>query len=388
MNEAPAQRGNWTDLSALFSAGVQLAEAGKLDDAIAAFEQMISADPDNLKGNYYLGTLQAMAGDVRAAIDCLEKAHAQAPRYKNTKDNLIAVYFRLAGNQTAQGDHRGALQTYRKLTPLQPDDLALRINLIDALSATGQEARLDDFAPGVTADRLGRHLLIACMPKSGSSFLKEAMCSLTGWQETPMTFGYYQNEQEIYLPDLIAAAEKDTVTQQHCRATEPNIQLLQAFGIRPVVLVRNLYDIVVSLVDFYDIGANKNTFLKDGWEHLEEKRKYDFVIDHYIPWYVSFHASWIDAAQAGRLDCLMVTYERMIADKPATLKAICEHQGIGKSLEECAAAVSKAEGDEKTTRKNKGVAGRGEAALGDRQKQRVRDLAGYFHGVDFSLVGL
>ena len=82
------------------------------------------------------------------------------------------------------------------------------------------------------------------------------------------------------------------MTQQHCRATGPNTQILQAFGIRPVVLVRRLDDIFLSLCDFYDGGAIINTFYGDVWPTLDPSAKFDQIIDNMIPWYASFYASW------------------------------------------------------------------------------------------------
>ena len=107
-----------------------------------------------------------------------------------------------------------------------------------------------------------------------------------------------------------------------------------------------------------------------------------------VPWYLSFLASWIDAAGADRLDCLLVTYEQMNADKPGTLKAICDHQGIDKSAEACAKAVGWTEGVRVRTRKNKAVAGRGEDALSAEQKARIARLAACYHDIDLSPIGL
>ena len=99
-------------------------------------------------------------------------------------------------------------------------------------------------------------------------------------------------------------------------------------------------------------------------------------------------ASWIDAAVADRLDCLLVTYEQMNADKPGTLKAICDHRGIDKSAEACAKAVGWAEGDRVSTRNNKAVAGRGGDALSAEQKARIACLAACYHDIDLSPIGL
>ena len=50
-----------------------------------------------------------------------------------------------------------------------------------------------------------------------------------------------QNEQELDLPHFIKFGNVNTVTQQHARASEANIQIMQAFGVQPTVLVRNIF---------------------------------------------------------------------------------------------------------------------------------------------------
>ena len=109
--------------------------------------------------------------------------------------------------------------------------------------------------------------------------------------------------------------------------------------IRPVVLVRRIYDIVLSISDFNDNGAITNTFYGDVWPTLDQSAKYDLIIDHVMPWYASFYASWELAARHRKLDCLFVTYEDMIADKPSAIAAIADYLGLGMNAEKCAAAV-------------------------------------------------
>jgi len=100
-----------------------------------------------------------------------------------------------------------------------------------------------------------------------------------------------------------------------------------------VVLVRRLDDIVLSLCDFYDGGAIINTFYGDVWPTLDPSVKIDQIIDHMIPWYASFYASWERAARTENLHCLFVTYEKMIADKPAAIAAIADYLHLGKTAE-------------------------------------------------------
>ncbi len=144
----------------------------------------------------------------------------------------------------------------------------------------------------------------------------------------------------------------------------------------------------MNLTNFYDNGAVINNFLGADWSELKSDAKRDYIIDHVMPWYVGFYASWRRAAAEKRLDCRFVTYEDMIADKPGTLMEIAEFLGLEKTLEDCRTAIASAEGDRATTRFNKGVAGRGADALSDQQQAHLRNLATPFGSIDFSPIGL
>ena len=126
--------------------------------------------------------------------------------------------------------------------------------------------------PGIDLSKLDsvmpmhhKHLIVACMPKSGSTFLASALTHATGYSNVVLAFGFEQNEQDLYLPALIRNSGFDTVTQQHMRATDPNLRLLAAFHMAPIVLVRNLEDITISLYDHLH-----NTAIKASMGYLNE----------------------------------------------------------------------------------------------------------------------
>jgi len=83
-----------------------------------------------------------------------------------------------------------------------------------------------------------------------------------------------------------------------------------------------------------------------------------------------------------------VTYDEMIADKPAATAAIADDLQLGKTAEECAAAAETVDGDAVKTRFNEGGAGRGGAALDDDQKDRLRKLVSIYGDVDLDRVEL
>ncbi|HVF46989.1 MAG TPA: sulfotransferase domain-containing protein [Pyrinomonadaceae bacterium] len=262
------------------------------------------------------------------------------------------------------------------------------INLANALGAGGQRAELSDFTTDITPQQLGRHIFIACVPKSASTFLKDLLVSLTGYRDAFLVYAAGQNEHEIYLPTLKEVAHLDTVTQQHCRASDANVQLMQAFGIRPIVLVRNIFDSVMSLKDFYDKGAYLNTYFRADYKSLDDGAKIDLIIDNVIPWYFQFVASWTEVEKRKSLDICWLGYEELTSDKPSSIKRVLEFYGLGASLRSVEQRIKDTESGAGKIRFNKGVAGRGKSGLSEAQKERIRRLARFYPSTDFGRIGL
>jgi hypothetical protein len=262
------------------------------------------------------------------------------------------------------------------------------VNLTNSLAAAGQRARLSDFMTEITEQLLGRHIFIACVPKSASTFLKNVLVELTGYRDLFTVYAAGQSEHEIYLPTLLASAHLDTVTQQHCRASDANVHLMQAFGIRPAILVRNIFDSVMSLLDFYNKGASFNTYFRADFQSLDENTRIDLIIDNVVPWYLQFIASWDLVEKQKRLDVLWLSYEELTADKPSTVENILGFYGLGASRRAIEHTIRGMESGRRNIRFNKGVAGRGTTGLSAEQKSRISRLAGYYPSTDFSRIGL
>ena len=262
------------------------------------------------------------------------------------------------------------------------------VNLTNSLVAAGERAKLSDFTTEISPEQLGRHIFIACVPKTASTFLKNLLESLTGYRDLFTVYAAGQTEHEIYLPTLREYAQIDTVTQQHCRASDANIHLMQAFGIRPVVLVRNIFDSVMSLLDFYNKGAFKTSYYRADWLALDEEMKIDLLIENVIPWYFQFVASWELAEKQKRLEMHWLTYEELIADKPSTVLKVLEFYGLGAARRGVEERIREIESEERKNRFNKGIAGRGQSGLNDRQKEQIRRATRYFPTTDFGRIGL
>lgn len=263
------------------------------------------------------------------------------------------------------------------------------IDLANALAWTKKPAQLRDYTTDYDESALGRHVFITCAPKSGSTFLKNVLVAATGFRDMFSVYASLQNEQELDLPHLIKFGNQNTVTQQHARASEPNVQMMQAFGIRPTVLVRDIFDTVASLLDFYTNGYVFSTYFdRDEFVSFPHEQKVDLLIEYVVPWYFQFVASWQRIQKAGRLELHWVTYEAMVADKPGTVEEILEFYRIQAPPERIVAAIREIEGDKERNRFNKGRVGRGDSVLTPQQRARIIALARHFPSADFRLLGV
>jgi hypothetical protein len=301
-------------------------------------------------------------------------------RFAGGFQNLGIVFFQNNLNEASVWCCRKAISVY--------PGPGSYVNLTNSLAASGQRAELSDFTTEITPEQLGRHLFIACVPKSASTFLKNLLVNLTGYRDLFTVYAAGQTEHEIYLPTLRESAHLDTVTQQHCRASDANVHLMQGFGIRPVVLVRNIFDSVMSLLDFYDKGAFQTSYFRADWPTLDEETKIDLLIENVIPWYFQFVASWDLAEKQKRLEVLWLSYEELLADKPAAVLKVLEFYGLGAARGGIEQRIRQIESDKQKTRFNKGVVGRGKSRLNNQQTDQILRLARYHPSADFSRIGL
>jgi len=301
-------------------------------------------------------------------------------KFAGTFQNLGIVFFQ-------QSLIEESLWCYRKAISVYPSPGSY-VNLTNALAAAGQPARLSDFTTELTPQQLGRHLFIACVPKSASTFLKNLLLNLTGYRDLFSVYAAGQTEHEIYLPTLREFADVGTVTQQHCRASDANIHLMQAFGIRPVVLVRNIFDSVMSLRDFYDKGAFQTSYSRADWQALDDETKIDLLIENVIPWYFQFVASWDLAEKQKRIEIHWLSYEELIADKASSILKVLKFYGLGASRRGVEQRIGEIEKRDRKNRFNKGVVGRGQTGLNDRQKEQIRRLTRFYPSTDFGRIGL
>jgi len=235
-----------------------------------------------------------------------------------------------------------------------------------------------------------KRIIIACFPKSASTFLRNVIGEITGYTTNEFCVAYERNEQDLYLPTLIDHAFTPVVNHMHMQARGNNVAIMQISGIRPTVLVRNIFDTTVSMANHL---ANHSPFFSmayvdDSFAQLPPEEQLDMVIALCMPWFISFYVSWYKVRQDNLLDTYWLTYEKLTDDKPAAVADICRFYGIETDRATIEKAIETIQGNKEKSNLNVGVKGRGKAQLTDAQKQKIIKMTSYYKDVDFSLIGI
>jgi hypothetical protein len=231
-----------------------------------------------------------------------------------------------------------------------------------------------------------RHVVIACMPKSGSTFLTEALVAATGFHRYLLNTRGYDNERTIDRAAIPMFTARDTVSQEHMRATRANIAWLRELEVRPVVLVRNVFDAIVSARDHAvaESVSGPAAHVPPDFATWPAEAQHWFIVRMGVPWMLSLVASWRDAEH--ELPTMWLTWDEMTSDPVGAVRRVLAHAGI-EVAGDLAERVARVRRDERV-RFNRGVAGRGMTELTPAQIGAVREIAESFDGYDLGPIGL
>lgn len=229
-------------------------------------------------------------------------------------------------------------------------------------------------------------VLVACMPKSGSTYLTAILSNLPGFLVTSWVPDYGRREQELcYLRlqnDKESLPNHNMVAQHHVRYSDVTKRYIEEFSLKPVVLVRGIYDVIPSLIDHHRAESVVYPMAYApagivGWDNVRAEKFVSYMV---IPWYFNFYASWVECSNK-----LMVTYDGLIANPLDTVKGICEYHKIEATTKEIGIAVECVKSMK--TRKNVGISGRG-AGISDQCKRHIMEMASFYDDLDFSMIGI
>ncbi len=105
----------------------------KPEQAVTVWQDIAAAHPDSALAHYYLGSALQLAGSVREAVT----AHNEAVRLDSSLTRRTVANLAMGASKLrAAGDHDGAIESYRNILAVNPDDA----RTLGALARTLQES--------------------------------------------------------------------------------------------------------------------------------------------------------------------------------------------------------------------------------------------------------
>lgn len=227
------------------------------------------------------------------------------------------------------------------------------------------------------------HILLACMPKSGSTYLSNAIGRLPGIHKTSLVTHYGRTEQDLDAWRALRKSRYSYICQHHVRYHEKTAEILTSFSIWPIVLVRDIHDCVISLRDHVrrESVDNAMAFIDERHLDMSDDELETLIVQMAIPWYINFYVSWHQCPNA-----YWVTYQELVADPVRVIAGIADHVGVrDMAISQIEEALKS--GDTSADRINVGRHGRGQM-LSDENKESIRQYCAAYPDIDFSRLGV
>lgn len=226
------------------------------------------------------------------------------------------------------------------------------------------------------------NILVACAPKSASTFIWGALMRATGLPGVSLAaatmsplssskLGMNLREQETDELALIRNGINGMgyVAQHHIRCTPYLCHQMRLFRIKPIVTYRNYFDTLVSLDDMFmdwrpsDPGTDHHFFddgLPSKYVEMDREDRLHLLADRSTTFYIQFYLTWKKCEAMGLIEPLWVSYEKDFhGDKAKLAQRIAgfvgeNHVDAAKLAEQLGETAP-----EKSARLNKGLVGRG-----------------------------
>jgi hypothetical protein len=250
------------------------------------------------------------------------------------------------------------------------------------------------------------YIFLAFPPKCGGTFIRDVVGRLSGAGPTASRPGHALGGRDVtpYLPMLFAqmfspTGPKATMTHAHMIGHHSNIQLLNLFKIKPVVMKRSIPDMLCSYADMLETEGRDETgsynwsilcgvHTDPSFLHFDTDARVDFLVYHQAQWYIQFYASWRRADRDKLLPVHWTTYDAFRTDPVRTITGILDFYGLSDPATAVPEAVAQAQANRSALRFNRGVSGRGMALLKPHHIQHLHRLARGYPDIDFVAEGL
>jgi Sulfotransferase domain len=233
-------------------------------------------------------------------------------------------------------------------------------------------------------------VMFAFPPKAAGTFLRVAAVEAIDGQMMRVTHAQGGRDATPYLPIFIlyyagGFPTSTLVTHLHMQALPANRFLIDAFNIKPIVMIRDVADMLASYWDMLNDDQSSDNWLNcqlpANFTSMNDDDKGDFLIDMMGPWYASYYATWLAYAQDTPGRVCVLRYDDFLNDTAATLATALRHAGVERPLAQCQKAVDAVWRERQEHRFNKGVAGRGRQRFKPHHLERLERMLFRHYGL-------
>ena len=226
-------------------------------------------------------------------------------------------------------------------------------------------------------------ILLASFPKSGSTYITSVIKRHKKFVGVSLVPAHGQREQELDIRYLSKYKYRSFIARHHIRYSDYLGHLLKDHEVKPIVLVRNIYDCIVSIKDHIRTEGGVCPMAAFHVDHarLTDQRLYEIITDLMVPWYINFYVGW----KTSPINPLILTYDSMVNNPRSFFSTIFNKVGITINSDELSSYMAMATSENK--RFNVGVSGRGQS-LPASLKWCVAKYALYYPSIEFSDIGL
>jgi len=244
------------------------------------------------------------------------------------------------------------------------------------------------------------------MPKTGSTFIASFLVKYTGYPMNNYSYNYGNSVMDLYYPSLVKYYKNNHVLHPHIHATTSNIQLINKFSMTPIILIRRIEDILISLreyvnkhhylmecffcfgpkTEYWSPGVKNQTcdFIVNDFLHRPENEQMDILIDLCSVWLISFYVSWSYAINKGRVEAKIFKYEDFVSDPVSFFEKMTDFAQIPQDKDKIVRVLDEMSDGIKSSKNhnfNVGKIGRGKEILTKEQSDRIRRLSNYFDDI-------
>jgi hypothetical protein len=230
-------------------------------------------------------------------------------------------------------------------------------------------------------------LFLAFAPKAAGTFFRLAAEIALNAKVRRASLAFGGRDCTPYLPTFLGyyldPECPPAVIHAHMQAFPANRHFLNAFCIKPIIMIRSLPDLLASFWDMLDTDPvarinGLNCAVPDNFIAMQKNEKAEFVIDIIAPWFVSYFANWKKFYDEAPQTVRVLHYADFCANPSKVLFKAVSHAGFSITKGACEKAIEQALKDKMSLRFNVGKSGRGHTYFSPTQINRLFEMLAHY----------